>query len=158
MYVNYFDNPAGIMWRRENPVSYFVEKDGETRFWDGGQCEVVGEGTYHADPEDDEGEGQRWGVITSGSTSSRLEDEVDEHDFPTALALSEEDRHLDEDFSKSVSDVSSVHEDPQMDQDLAKDHNYLNPAPEENYQMDEELAKRLRDLNLNPVPVRNCNK
>ena len=29
MYVNYFDNPARIMCRQENPVSYCVEKDGD---------------------------------------------------------------------------------------------------------------------------------
>ena len=67
-----FPNSATIM--KENRVSFSVGNDGETKYWDGEQCEVVGEGTYD--------EVQEW--MTSSSDSPRPEYEVDEQDLQIA--------------------------------------------------------------------------
>ena len=102
--MDYFDNPATIMLRmRENQVSFSVEKDGETRFWDGGQCEVVGEGTYG----EAEGQGQERGVPAS-SSDSPPEYEVDEQELQLALAMSEKDPGMDEELAKRLSELDSV--------------------------------------------------
>jgi len=83
---------------QENRVSFTLGKDGETKYWDGEQCEVVGEGTYD--------EGKEW--ITSSSNSPGPEYEVDDQDLQIALAMSEEDPRMDEELAKRLSELDSV--------------------------------------------------
>ncbi|KAG0564733.1 hypothetical protein M758_8G130100 [Ceratodon purpureus] len=114
--VDYFDNSATIMMRmQENQVSYSVEKDGETNIWDGGQCEVVGEGIYDGEAE---GEGQELGGITSITNSLPPEYEVDEQELQLALAMSEEDPRMDEELAKRLSELDSVPHVPKVNTEI----------------------------------------
>lgn len=88
--MEYFDNSA-MMRMQGNQVSFSVERDGESKIWDSGQCEVVGEGICDGEAE---GEGQEF--------------EVDEQELQLALAMSEEDPRMDEELAKRLSELDSV--------------------------------------------------
>jgi hypothetical protein len=104
--VDYFDNRDALMWRQERyyPVSFSVEKESEAKFWDGGQCEVVGEGTYDEEHQEGEG-GQEWGLVTSGSNSPQA---ADDHDLQLAMALSEEDPQMGDELARRLSHFNSI--------------------------------------------------
>nr|XP_024361513.1 uncharacterized protein LOC112275388 isoform X2 [Physcomitrium patens] len=88
-YVNHFDNLAAHIWTQKSSVSSSVVRV-ETKVWEGGQCEVVGEGNYTF-REDEEGmEGQEWGSTPSSSRSPQREFEVNDHDHQLAIALAED--------------------------------------------------------------------
>jgi hypothetical protein len=80
-----------MMRMQGNQVSFSVEKDGGSKIWDSGQCEVVGEGICDGEAE---GEGQEF--------------EVDEQELQLALAMSEEDPRMDEELAKRLSELDSV--------------------------------------------------
>jgi len=101
--VDRFPNSAAIM--KENRVSF---SDGETKYWDGEQCEVVGEGSYD--------EGQEW--MTSSSNSPHPEYEVDEQDLQIALAMSEEDPRMDGELAKRLSELDSVPHVPKVNAEI----------------------------------------
>ena len=103
--MDYFDNPDALMWRQ---VSYSVEKESEPKYWDGGQYEVVGEGTYSGEYQEVEG-GPEWGVITSGSNSPHPEyDAAIDHDLQLAMALSEEDPRMGDELARRMSHFNSI--------------------------------------------------
>jgi len=121
-----------------------VEKEGEPKFWDAGQCEILEEGTYNGE---EQGEGGLWGVITRNKTPPLQENQADDQDLQIALALSEEDAQMDESLANSWSDVNGVRDDdPRIGE--VRDFNF---ATEEDLQRDHDLAKRFRDLDSVPV-------
>lgn len=109
-YVDYFDNSDALMWRQEKyPVSFSVERESEAKFWDGGQCEVVGEGSYEKEYQEGVGEGKEGGVFTSSFDSPHPEDEAsDDHDLQLAIAMSEEDPQIGDELARRLSHFSSI--------------------------------------------------
>ncbi|KAG0583118.1 hypothetical protein KC19_3G111300 [Ceratodon purpureus] len=118
-YVDYFNNSDAVMWRQERyPVSFSVEKESEPKYWDGGRCEVVGEGTYDGEYKEGEG-GQEWGVIGSGPNSPHAEYEAaDDHDLQLAMALSEEDPQMGDELAKRLSHMNSIPHVPRVNSDI----------------------------------------
>lgn len=104
VYGKQFGTPAGCMSPAENRVSTYVETGAETRFWDGGQSETVGVGSYSAE---DEREGRERGLAPSSSDHDSLY-EVDEDDRQVALALSEDYPQVDQEVARRLHDLDSI--------------------------------------------------
>lgn len=171
MYFNHFGNSREMWWRHENPVSYYVEKDGETKFWDAGQCEILEEGTYSDNGEEESQQPGRqqqegWGVITWNPNNAPLQGlyEADDQDLQIALALSEENAHHleSEELAKSLNDDlnGAVHEEgehhrPRHGAEEVVENQQRDPhvdfSLDEDSQRDAELAKRFSDLDSVPV-------
>lgn len=145
----YFDTPGYMRWSHdEYPVSYYAENVGETKFWDGGQCEILEEGTYNGEGEGEEG----WGVITWNNIDNNNDVvvpsvcEADDHDRQIAMALSEEDAHMDEERAKTRSDVIAAPEEDPQQQPLGNSHHEASDCvADADLLRQRELAKRFSD-------------